>query len=191
MSGTIARLQNPDLETRRRIIDRRPTIGGEPLPESVREFVANRFRNNVRELAGALNVLEAYAAMTGTPITAGAARKALTQLERDCLRVVQVSDVERAVCDVFNLEIEELRSSRRSRSVSRPRMLAMYLARKHTEAAYAEIGSHFGGRNHSTVISAEKKVSHWLTDGTSIRLSDGSLSFAEVIESIEARLQAS
>ncbi|QDT38942.1 chromosomal replication initiator protein DnaA [Stratiformator vulcanicus] len=191
LAGTVVRVQNPDVETRRQIIERRGLVGGKPLPVTVRDYIANRFRNNVREVEGAMNVLETYASMTTQPISLHSARRILTELERDCLRVVQVTDVERAVCDVFNVGTEELRSNRRTRSISRPRMLAMYLARKHTEAAYAEIGQHFGGRNHSTVISAEKKVGDWLTDGTSIRMSEGNLSFAEVIESIEARLQAS
>src|SRR5208282_1594367 len=71
-------------------------------------------------------------------------------------------DVERAVCQLFHITAEALRSDSRARALAYPRMLAMYLARKHTGAAYSEIGRYFGGRNHSTVISAEKKVQKWL-----------------------------
>ncbi|WP_197439940.1 chromosomal replication initiator protein DnaA [Calycomorphotria hydatis] len=191
LAGTVCRLQQPEYDTRLKILERKSARSPERLEPAVREFIAKRFRNNVRELEGALNCLDTYAAMTGRQINQTVARRVLAELERDCLRIVQVHDVERAVCEVFGIEVDSLRSSKRNRSISRPRMLAMYLARKHTEAAYAEIGEHFGGRNHSTVISAERKVHDWLTDGTKITVTEGSLPMGEVIETIEARLQAS
>ena len=75
-----------------------------------------------------------------------------------------LKDVEKAVCQLFQIEPEALKADNRARAVAYPRMLAMYLARKHTGAAYSEIGRFFGGRNHSTVISAEKKVLGWIKD---------------------------
>src|SRR5690606_5170966 len=102
----------------------------------VLEWVARRFRGGVRELEGALNCLNTYREMTGRSISLSTARQVLGDLERDCLRAVRLTDIERAVCDFFGVEPNQLRSANRSRSVSQPRMLAMYLARKHTQSAY-------------------------------------------------------
>src|SRR5262249_13263609 len=119
-----------------------------------------------------------------------AAREVLADLERDCLRIVRLADIERVVCDVFGLETLELRSASRSRSISQPRMLAMYLARRHTRSAYSEIGRHFGGRNHATVIAAERKVAQWLREGTEVRIASRSWAPADILETLEQRLQA-
>src|SRR5690606_3047925 len=99
-----------------------------------------------------------WSQMTKHKVTISTARQLLGRLERDCLKLVRVSDVENAVCEFFGVEAKSLRSSSRKRTLSQPRMLAMYLARKLTQSAYNEIGAHFGGRNHSTVMSAERKI---------------------------------
>ncbi|MEM1061944.1 MAG: DnaA/Hda family protein [Planctomycetota bacterium] len=191
LAGTVCRLGAPDFEMRLQIVDRKAESLGKNLTPNIREFVAKRFRNNVRELEGAINVLRNYVELTERPINLTAARRILADLERDCLRVVRVVDVERAVCEFFRVEADDIRSAKRARTVARPRMLAMYLARKHTEAAYSEIGDHFGGRNHSTVISAEKKVKELLAGQAPIAVADRDMSVEEVVELIEARLQAS
>jgi chromosomal replication initiator protein len=102
--------------------------------------------------------------------------------------VVQLADIDAAVCGVLRLPTGSLQSKQRVWAVSHPRMLAMYLARKHTSAAYSEIGHHFGGRNHSTAVAAEKKVRQWLQANGELTLGEGSLRVREVVELVERDL---
>jgi chromosomal replication initiator protein len=189
-SGLVCRIENPDLETRRRIATAKAgRLDADFAPEAV-AYVAQRFTNSVRELEGALQSLATWHAMTGRRVTATAARTVLADMERDCVRIVRVGDVEQAVCRFFGLAADDLRSSRRNRTLSQPRMLAMFLSRKLTQAAYSEIGQHFGGRNHSTVMSAEKKVQEWLTTGSPIRVASQTWPLSDLLESLEQQLRA-
>jgi chromosomal replication initiator protein len=136
----------------------------------VLDYVAQKFRANVRELAGAVNCLQTYGEMTQKLVTLSQAREILCDLERDCLKLIRLADIEQAVCSFFGITGRELKSECRSRTVAQPRMLAMFLARKHTSTPYSEIGQHFGGRNHSTVMSAERKVQEWLKTNAAMRI---------------------
>lgn len=190
LSGMVCRLEMPDLETRERIVERKSQLlSAEFSPEALR-YVAHRFANSVRELEGALHCLQVYFNLTGKRIGVTAARQVLADLERDCLRVVRLADIERVVCELFGLEAEDLRSSSRTRSVTEPRMLAMFLARRHTRSAYSEIGQHFGGRNHATVIAAERKVTDWVRQGVSLRVASRNWQLRDVLETLEQQLQA-
>lgn len=190
LSGMVCRLEAPDLETRERIVFRKAEkLGADVSPEALR-YVAERFSGSVRELEGALNCLQVYHCMTGKRVGVTAARQALSDLERDCLRVVRLADIERVVCNLFGLETEDLQSPGRTRAVSEPRMLAMYLARRHTRSAYSEIGRHFGGRNHATVIAAERKVAGWLREGASVRVASRTWQLGDILETLEQQLQA-
>jgi chromosomal replication initiator protein len=189
-SGLVCRIENPDLETRRRIATAKAgRLEADFAPEAV-AYVAQRFTNSVRELEGALHSLATWHAMTGRRITATTARTILAEMERDCVKIVRVGDVEQVVCRFFGLAADDLRSSRRNRTLSQPRMLAMFLSRKLTQAAYSEIGQHFGGRNHSTVMSAEKKVQEWLTTGAPIRVASQTWPLTDLLESLEQQLRA-
>lgn len=190
LSGMLCRLDLPDLETRVEIVSRRAArLNSDFTPEALR-YVAERFTGSVRELEGALHSLHVYGLMTGRKVGITAARETLADLERDCLRIVRLADVERVVCGLYGLSADELRSSRRARSVSEPRMLAMYLARRHTRSAYSEIGRHFGGRNHATVISAERKVAGWLAAGAQLHISEKTWQVAELVQTLEQQLLA-
>ena len=101
-----------------------------------------------------------------------------------------LKDVEKAVCQLFQIEPEALKADNRARAVAYPRMLGMYLARKHTGAAYSEIGRFFGGRNHSTVISAEKKVLGWIKDEARNGLLAGFETMNDVLAALERTLGA-
>lgn len=191
VAGLVCRVEAPDPETRRKIVQQKAArLQLEATPEAL-EFVAARFRNNVRELEGALNCLATWQSMTGKRVGVSAARRMLTELERDCTRVVRLADIEQVVCDFFGVNDRELKSSSRHRAVSQPRMLAMFLARKHTHSAYSEIGRYFGGRNHATVMSAEKRVANWIQEGRQFRIASQSWQLDEVIGALEHRLQAS
>jgi chromosomal replication initiator protein len=191
LSGLVCRLESPEVETRRKIVVLKASRMNVDFSQKALALVAQRFQNNVRELEGALNCLSTYHCMTGKRISLSTARRVLSDLERDCVRVVRLGDVEQVVCNFFGLESAELKSSKRHRSISRPRMLAMYLARKHTQAAYSEIGQFFGGRNHATVMSAEKNVNSWITEGREFKVASHSWRLDEVIETLEHQLQAS
>lgn len=184
-AGVVTRLTPPDAATRAAILRRRLEGKNLPVTADALKWVADRFRGSVRELEGALCCLETWREMTGKSVTLPAARKVLCDLERDCARQIRLDDVERAVCDAAGLTTEELRSKSRARRVTRPRMVAMYLCRKHTTAALREIGGHFGGRNHSTVLSADRSVSGWLT-GSDAAAADA----AALVDAAEARLLA-
>lgn len=190
LAGAVCRLESPDLATRKRIVEAKAKkLAADFAPETL-NYVATRFQANVRELEGALNCLETYHAVTGKRVTLAAARQVLSDLEHDCLRVIRLADVEKAVCELFGLGAKELKSPSRSKMIAKPRMLAMFLARKHTSCAYSEIGLHFGGRNHSTVMSAEKKISESIATGEKWRVGTHDWNLEEVIGSLEQQLLA-
>ena len=188
--GLVCRLAPPDRTTRRSIVERKAERLNLVLPEAVVEWMVGRFTASVRELEGALNGLQAWQRLTGRRISLTAAKRVLAELERDCVRVVRLTDVEQAVCDFFRVTAEQLRSSGRQRALTQPRMIAMYLARRHTQAAYAEIGRHFGGRNHTTVMSAEKKIHRLQEDREHIRIGADTWPAAELLSLLEQRMRA-
>jgi chromosomal replication initiator protein len=190
LCGMVCRLEVPDAETRLAIVRHKAAQLSAKINQSALEYVARRFVQNVREIEGALNTLETWHVMTGKPVSLQTARQVLSDLERDCIRVIRLNDIEAAVCGLFGVESDELKSNRRTRSVSQPRMLAMFLARRHTQAAYKEIGTFFGGRNHSTVVAAEKKVEGWLHLDTSLSIGGRQWHMTDVIDSLEQQLLA-
>lgn len=192
LAGTVCRIGAPDLPTRIQILKQHSSrLRHSPSP-AVLDYIAQRFTGNVRELEGALNCLDVYASVAPSTITVNVARRVLGDLERDCLRSLRLADIERAVCDVLGVEPHDVRSNKRARSVSQPRMVAMYLARKHTQATFGEIGAHFGGRNHSTVIAAVRKMDKLISDqGQADSLFGADQSLEDTIRSIEGQLRAS
>jgi len=104
------------------------------------------------------------------------------------VRVVQVADIDKAVCQVLRLESGALQSRGRAWAVTHPRMVAMFLARKHTAASYSTIGGHFGQRNHSTAVAAEKKVRQWIQEDAELALGERPIRVRELIERVERAL---
>lgn len=190
LCGLVSRLEAPDLQTRRQIVRLKLQPFAGQISEDAMDFVARRFSHSVRELEGSLNTLLTWFAMTKKKVSVQTARQALSELERDCIRVVRLPDIEAAVCNLFGINASDLKSDKRTRSVSQPRMLAMFLARRHTQAAYKEIGDFFGGRNHSTVVAAEKKVDTWLRAAKELTFAGRNWHLSDVMESIEQQLLA-
>lgn len=190
LCGLVCRLEAPDLQTRRQIVRLKMQPFTGQVSEDAMNLVARRFTHSIRELEGALNTLQTWYAMTKKTVSVQTARQALSELERDCIRVVRLQDIEAAVCQLFGIAAQDLKSDKRTRSVSQPRMLAMFLARRHTQAAYKEIGDFFGGRNHSTVVAAEKKVDIWLRAEKELTFSGRSWHLSDIMESIEQLLLA-
>ena len=162
---------------------------GFALADDVAEFIATHLTSRARELAGALNRLDAAGRIWKKPITRALAEDALAEMIRHDVRAVRLADIDKAVCEVFGLEAETLQSGRRAKDVSHLRMLAMFLARKHTRAALSEIGQHFGRRSHSTVISAQKTVTGWVAKQTKIEMTGKSWNVEEAIRRVEEQLR--
>ncbi len=188
--GMSARILPPDESTRGGIVESLATRRGLDLPADVVRFVAARMTRNSRELAGAVNRLEATSHMLGLPVTLGMAEECLADLVRSNCRAVRLPDIERAICAAFGVDAGSLQSSCRTRRVNHPRMLAMFLARKHTPAALAEIGTFFGRRSHSTVISAQRTVDGWIASGSRVTLADTDWGIDEAIRRVEESLRA-
>ena len=188
--GMVARILAPDYDVRRGIVASVCSKRGLTVPDDVLHYIATSMTRHARELLGAVNRLEATALMLGVPISLGMAEESLADLVRSSARSVRLADIERAVCKAFGIETGSLQSSRRARTASHPRMLAMFLARKHTQAALSEIGTYFGRRSHSTVIAAQKAVGDWVAKGAPIRLADASWDVEEAIRRVEDMLRA-
>ncbi len=190
LGGMVVRLDAPDPATRKAILKAKAVARRIDVPDSVLAYVADNLRASVRELEGALHSLIAHATLTGKRLDLALAKTALRDTIRHTARAVGLKDVEKAVIALFGVTADDLRSDGRARAVSYPRMLGMYLARKHVGASYSEIGRFFGGRNHSTVISAEKKVKSWLAEESRIHLLDGFETTGEILASLERTLGA-
>ena len=159
------------------------------VPPQVQQVIASRLTNHARELSGALCRLRATGEALGRKIGLPMAEEALAEMIRHSSRAVRLPDIEKAVCDVFGLDPATLQSDGKAKRVSHPRMLAMWLARKHTRAALSEIGHFFGRRSHSTVVSAQKRVEGWMEKGTSVVLAEGTWNVDEAIRRVERQLQ--
>jgi chromosomal replication initiator protein len=188
LGGAVWGLTPPDGDARLMLLRTKAAAGAPPVPDDVLTLLAARLRGNVRELEGALHGLRHYSRVTGRPIDIALAQEALADLLRHAVRVVQLADVDGAVCRALRLESGALQAKGRAWAVSHPRMLAMFLARKHTASAYSEVGAYFGGRNHSTVVAAEKKVRQWLQEDGELALGERQVRVREVVERVEREL---
>jgi chromosomal replication initiator protein len=188
LGGMVVRLDSPDPPTRKAILKAKARARGVDVPESVLAYVADNLRASVRELEGALHSLIAHATLAGKRLDLGLAKTALRDTIRHTARAVGLKDVEKALVALFGVTADDLRGEGRARAFSYPRMLGMYLARKQVGASYSEIGRFFGGRNHSTVIAAEKKVKSWLAEEDRIHLLDGFESTSEILAGLERAL---
>lgn len=189
-SGLVCGVDLPEYETRLGIVRQLAGRLDLSLPDDVQEFVAANIATHARELSGALNRLDATSRALQKPVTLPLAEQTLADLIRRQSRGLRLTDIEQAVCEVFGLEPHTLQSNRKGKHVNHPRMLAMWLARKHTRAALSEIGHFFGGRSHSTVISAQKKVSDWMASGAPLGVADGACTIDEALRRVEQSLKA-
>ena len=190
LGGLVCELKAPDYATRLGILRNGARQRPLAVPEEVLELIAQRMSEDARRLQGALNRVWATSEALGQPITLEMANQALADLLRNTRQVFGLKEIEHAVCGLFELDGRALKSNRRTKSVSHPRMLAMWLARKFTRAALSEIGDFFGRRSHATVISAQKTVNRWMQNGASVQLPDCDCQVEETIRQLEARLRA-
>ncbi|MFS1523754.1 chromosomal replication initiator protein DnaA [Microbulbifer sp. 2304DJ12-6] len=156
--GLTVAVEPPELETRVAILMKKAEQFGVELPHDSAFFIAQRIRSNVRELEGALRRVIANAQFTGRPIDDGLVREALKDLLALQDRLVSVDNIQRVVAEYYKIKVSDLLSKRRSRSVARPRQVAMSLAKELTNHSLPEIGDAFGGRDHTTVLHACRKI---------------------------------
>ena len=157
-SGLTVPIDPPELETRMAILKNKAQQKGVGLPEDVCFFVAKQIRSNVRELEGALHRIIASANFTGRDINTGLAREALRDLLVFQERQVTIQNIQKVVAEYFKMRISDLHSKRRNRQITRPRQIAMALAKELTTMSLPEIGDAFGGRDHTTVLHAQRKI---------------------------------
>jgi len=156
--GLTVAIEPPELETCVAILITKAQANAVTLPEEVAFFIAKRIRSNVRELEGALRRVIANSRFTGRPITLEFTKEALRDLLSLQAKLVTVENIQKTVADYYKVRLADLLSKRRSRSVARPRQVAMALAKELTSHSLPEIGDAFGGRDHTTVLHACKRI---------------------------------
>lgn len=189
-SGLMCPLMFPNLDGRKSIIASMCRERSFRLSPDVIELIAEQITRDVRRLSGAINRLRAVSISAGIEkVTVQFARDALQDLISLSTIGTSMVTIEEAVCDLTGVKPADLRSNSRRKSISSARMLAMYLARQHTNAALSEIGDHFGGRSHSTVIAAKKKINSLIADDSDIALANSKMKVKAVIDRIESKLR--
>lgn len=156
--GLTADIQPPDIETRIAILCKKAEEEEIDLPQEVANFLATNIWSNVRELEGSLTRLGAFASLTKVEITIDLAQEVLRHTLKDNEKQVTVRNIQKAICDHFDVKLSELKSKRRTKNLALARQMAMYLCRKFTSTSFPAIGAEFGGRDHSTVIHASKTI---------------------------------
>ena len=178
--GLIAEVETPDLETRVAILKRKAEAEKVNLPDEVALYLAAHIKTNVRELEGALLRLAARASFHGQAISVELARDALAKLLAHAPSGLTIESIQREVAGYFDVKLHDMKGPKRHRAIAHPRMVAMYLARKLTNMSFPEIGSRFGGKDHSTVISAVRKIERLCGEDPTVR---------SVVGTIESRLR--
>lgn len=167
--GLTVAIEPPELETRVAILMKKAQQAAMDLPNDAAFFIGQKIRSNVRELEGALKRVIANAHFTGRPITTDLVRESLKDLLALQDRLVSIDNIQRVVAEYYKIKVSDLHSKRRSRSVARPRQVAMYLAKDLTNHSLPEIGEAFGGRDHTTVLHACRKIKELLESDADIR----------------------
>jgi len=178
--GLVADIHATTYELRLGILQSKAELMGVVVPQKVLEFLAHKISSNVRELEGGLNRVVAHAQLVGRAITLESTQEVLHDLLRASDRRITIEEIQKKVAEHFNIKLAEMSSSRRSRQVARPRQIAMYLAKQLTSRSLPEIGRKFGGRDHTTVMHAVKKIEE---------LKESDSSFAEDVELLRRMLQ--
>ncbi|MBI0104557.1 chromosomal replication initiator protein DnaA [uncultured Gilliamella sp.] len=167
--GLTIAIEPPELETRVAILMKKAEENNIKLPEEVAFFIAKRLRSNVRELEGALNRVIANANFTGKSITIDFVKDALKDLLALQEKLITIENIQKTVAEYYKIKVSDLLSKRRSRSVARPRQVAMALAKELTNKSLPEIGDGFGGRDHTTVLHACRKIAELKEESNDIK----------------------
>ncbi len=156
--GLIADIQPPELETKVAILQRKAEIENIRIPEEVAYYLASKVKSNIRELEGCLIRLGAQSSLTGSPIDLEMAKNILRDIIEDDERPITVENIQKIVCDFFNIKLSDIKAKKRTKEVALPRQIAMCLCKQLTNLSLSDIGKNFGGKDHATVIYACKQV---------------------------------
>ena len=156
--GLSVAIDPPDFETRAQIVLSKARERGAPVPDDVAELIAKKMRSNVRELEGAINKLTAQAGLLGRAVTLEFAQETLRDVWRAQQQAISIANIQKVVADYYGLQLREMLGKKRTRSLARPRQVAMALARELTEHSLPEIGDAFEGRDHTTVLHACRQI---------------------------------
>ena len=167
--GLLADIEPPELEVRVAILRKKAAADGIPLPDEVALYIATAIKSNVRELEGALIRLAAYSSLSRRDIDIHFARQTLEGSVTRPAEHISVDHVLKAVASYYNLKVSDLKSPRRHKSLANPRAIAMYLARTHTKESYPDLGRAFGGKHHTTIISAVEKITKRIKADNALR----------------------
>jgi chromosomal replication initiator protein len=167
--GLIADIQQPELETRIAILMKKAEAERIRLPDDVALYLANNIKSNVRELEGSLIRLAAFASLQNAEITVEFARETLRNVLSQVTASLNVETIQKEVAAYFGIKVADLKSPKRHKAIARPRQVAMFLCRKLIGSSFPEIGQRFGGKDHSTVISACRKIGDLVEKDLSIR----------------------
>jgi len=167
--GLIADIQAPDVETKQAILKMKAEQNKITLPEEVALFLANSVSSNVRELEGYLIRIGAYASLTSTPVTLAMAKDVLKDILVEKNKEITVEEIQKIVASHYGVKIADLKSPKRLKALVLPRQIAMYLSRQLTSCSFPEIGERFGGKDHSTIIHAIKKIEKQMDDDLQLR----------------------
>ncbi|WP_028308798.1 chromosomal replication initiator protein DnaA [Desulfitibacter alkalitolerans] len=168
--GLITDIQPPDLETRIAILSKKARQENIDLPDEVLLFIAKKIKSNIRELEGALCTIAAYAAIEGKKIDSELAEKTLQDIfATDKNRKITISLIQETVAQHFNVKVNEIKGKKRTKNISYPRHIAMYLCRALTDNSLPKIGEGFGGRDHTTVLHAQEKIENELQNDTELQ----------------------
>jgi chromosomal replication initiator protein len=167
--GMVTEVEPPCYETRMAIVKRKSRDQGRELPDAVAQLIAEQIDQNVRELEGAVTRLLGFSSLTGKPLTLELAREALGDMLQVNHGTPTMDDIISAVTGKYGVKLSELQSKRRTKSITHPRQVAMFLARRITRHSLEEVGGFFGGRDHSTVIYAVARVAKAIREDTEVR----------------------
>jgi chromosomal replication initiator protein len=189
-AGLTCPLRYPELEGRIKIAQQMCSERNMNLAPAVIELVCERLTRDVRRISGALNRLHALTMSTGRQITPGLAQHELCDLfSMSSGNVTSMVNIETVVCELCGVKPTDLKSSSRQKQICTARMLAMYLSRQYTGSAFSEIGDYYGGRSHSTVMAAQKKVKRWIEGNEGISLPHATCPVKDVIGRLESNLR--
>ncbi len=156
--GLIADIQPPDLETKVAILNKKAEGSGISIPQDVALFIATKIKSNIRELEGSLIRLLAHASLVERQIDLSLAKEVLKDILTDDNKMISIETIQKHVANYFHLKVPEIKSKNNSKQIALPRQVAMYLCKQLTDASLPEIGKRFGGKHHSTVIHAIRKI---------------------------------
>lgn len=168
--GLIADIQEPDTETKQAILKMKSEINNIIVPEDVIYFLSNSITSNVRELEGYLIRIGAYSSLTSTPISLDMAKEVLKNIITENNKEITIDRIQKTVSDHYQIKTNDLKSQKRLKNIVLPRQIAMYISRNLTDLSYPEIGERFGGKDHSTIIHAIKKIEGKMASDMSFKM---------------------